>query len=256
MLPLDPFWAEPSHFCAQPVQQQRLTPKFAMSRLMLVLRQGVRLRRHRFTYALLLFFFFSSGLTAWLATTARAQSLPTASRGFVPSAFAGITGTYTGLLGGRNLGVTAGLDLGFKPFFGLLPSIEVRGTYPVDNGSIAGEEHVEGGLRLQKRYGRLRPYADFLFGRGELNYQSGGIAVPMQAFRYLQTTSNVISPGLGVEVDASTHFAVLFDGQFQLWNVPFDPSGSTPNAGHLFSFPGTIGVVYRFNWLQHGHAAP
>lgn len=186
----------------------------------------------------------------------RAQSLPTASRGFVPSAFAGITGTFTGLDGSRNLGLTAGVDVGFRPFFGLLPSIEGRGTYSVDNGSVVGEESAEGGLRVQKRFGPIRPYADFLFGRGELNYQNGGLAVPMQAFRYLQTTSNVISPGIGFEADVTEKFAVLFDGQFQIWNVPFDPSGKTSSGGHIYSFPGTIGVVYRFSWLQHGHPAP
>ena len=191
-----------------------------------------------------------------LCPSLTAQSMATASRGVIPSAFAGITGTYTGLDGGRNLGITAGIDIGFRPFFGLLPSIEGRGTYPVDNGSIAGEEHAEGGLRVQKRYGRFRPYADFLFGRGELNYQNGGLAVPMQAFRYVQTTSNVISPGLGVEADLSPHLAILFDGQYQIWQVPFDPSGKTSNASHISSFPGTIGVVYRFNWLKHGHPAP
>lgn len=203
---------------------------------------------------------FSSGavllaVSVVIGTPVRAQGIPTASRGFVPSAFGAITGTYTGLNGGRNLGITAGVDLGFKPFRGFLPSIEGRGTYPIDNGEVAGEEHVEGGLRVQRRYGPLRPYADFLFGRGELNYQNGGLAVPMQAFRYLQTTTNVISPGLGVEIDATPHFALLVDGQFQIWGVPFDPSGNTSGSGHIFSFPGTIGVVYRFGWLQHGHPA-
>ena len=126
----------------------------------------------------------------------------------------------------------------------------------VDNGSIVGEEHAEGGLRLGKRYGSFRPYVDFLFGRGELNYQNGGLAVPMQAFRYIQTTSNVVSPGLGFEVDVSEQLAVRFDGQYQIWNVPFDPSGKTSNATHISSFPGTVAVVYRFSWLQHGHPAP
>lgn len=195
-------------------------------------------------------------VTPLVALSAAAQSVATASRGFVPSAFAGITGTYTGLNGGRNLGITAGLDLGFRPFFGLLPSVEVRGTYPINNGSIVGQEHVEGGIRVQKRIRALRPYADFLFGRGEMNYQNGGYAVPSQAFRYLQTTTNVISPGLGLEADLTPHVAVLLDGQFQIWSVPFDPSGKSANSSHIYSFPGTIGVVYRFNWLQHGHAAP
>ncbi len=190
------------------------------------------------------------------ALPAIAQSIPTASRAVVPSAFLGITGAYTGLYSSRNLGITAGVDVGFKPFLGFMPSIEVRGTYPIDNGSVVGEEHVEGGIRFQKRFGRIRPYADFLYGRGELNYQHGGLAVPMQAFRYLQTTTNVISPGIGFEADLSPHVAVLFDGQVQRWHVPFDPSGLTANEGHITSVPGTLGVVYRFNWLQHGHPAP
>lgn len=187
---------------------------------------------------------------------ASGQSVSTASRPIVPSAFAGITGDYTGLYGGRNLGITAGLNLGFHPIFGLLPAIQVRGTYPIDNGSIVGQEHVEGGLRVEKRYRGFRPYADFLFGRGEMNYQNGGLAVPLQAYRYVQTTSNIISPGVGFEADVTPHVAVMVDGQFQIWQVPFDPSGQTANASHIFSFPGTIGVVYRFDWLQHGHPAP
>lgn len=185
-----------------------------------------------------------------------AQSLPTASRGVVPSVFGGITGTYTGLYGSRNLGITAGLDVGLHPIFHLLPSIEVRGTYPINSGSVVGQKHAEGGLRVQKRIGIFRPYADFLFGRGEMNYQNGGLPVPQQAFRYIQTTSNVISPGIGFETDITPHFALLLDGQFQIWSIPFDPSGRTPNSSHIYSMPGTIGVVYRFNWLQHGHPAP
>lgn len=216
--------------------------------------EGVRLRINRFP--LLFAALLVGSAVALLSSPLGAQSIPTASRGVIPSAFAGITGSYTGLDGSRNLGITAGVDVGFRPFFGLLPSIEVRGTYPVDNGSVVGEEHAEGGLRVQKRIGPIRPYVDFLFGRGELNYQNGGLAVPMQAFRYIQTTSNVISPGLGIEADITPQFALLLDGQFQIWNVPFDPSGQTANASHIYSFPGTIGVVYRFNWLQHGHPAP
>ena len=212
----------------------------------------MRINRFAFSFPARVLSIFASLFCA----VSHAQSLPTASRGVVPSAFAGITGTYTGLNGGRNLGLTAGFDLGFRSFWGFLTSIEGRGTYPIDNGSVVGEEHAEGGLRLQKRYKAIRPYADFLFGRGELNYQNGGIAVPMQAFRYLQTTTNVISPGLGVEVDVTPQFALLLDGQYQIWSVPFDPSGATSGSGHIHSLPGTIGVVYRFNWLQHGHAAP
>ncbi len=213
----------------------------------------MRINRRSHAASVVCLFF---GWIALLSSPLSAQSLPTASRGLVPSAFAGITGTYTGVNGSRNLGLTVGLDLGFRPFFGLLPSVEVRGTYPVNSGSVVGEEHAEGGLRVQKRIGPIRPYGDFLFGRGEMNYQNGGLAVPMQAFRYLQTTTNVISPGLGLEVDMTPHFALLLDGQYQIWGVPFDPSGQTSNPGHVHAEAGTLGAVYRFNWLQHGHPAP
>ncbi len=212
------------------------------------------MRTSRLFVSLLVWALFCFALL--FAPPTESQSLPAASRPLIPSAFGGITGSYTGLLGSRNLGITAGLDLGIRPFKGFLPSIEVRGTYPLDSGAVVGEEHVEGGLRVQKRYHPFRPYADFLFGRGALNYQGGGLAVPMQAFRYLRTTSNVISPGVGVEVDTTPHFAVLFDGQAQIWSVPFDPSGATSNAGHFTAYSGTVGVVYRFGWLLHGHAAP
>jgi hypothetical protein len=173
-----------------------------------------------------------------------------------PSVFGGLTGTYTGLDGGRNLGVTLGLDVSLRSYFGFSPAIELRGTIPADSGEIVGEKSALGGLRVQKRYGRFRPYADFLFGRGELDYQNGGLIVPLQAFRYIQTTTNVMSPGVGIEADLTPHFALLLDAQFQRWGVPFDPSGSGAGSGSIFSIPSTIGVVYRFNWLQHGHPGP
>ena len=199
-----------------------------------------------------------TAITAALFQPARmlGQSTATASRAVDPSVFAGISGAYTGLSGGRDLGVTAGVDVGFRQFFGLSPAIEVRGTYPMDNGTIVGEESFEGGLRIQKRIGRLRPYVDFLAGRGELNYQNGGYIVAAQDFRYLQSTSNVFSPGLGFETDLTEHFALLLDGQYQHWAIPFTPTGSSTASSSIDSKVGTIGVVYRFGWLVHGHPAP
>ena len=185
-----------------------------------------------------------------------AQSTATASRSVEPSVFVGLSGAYTGLEGSRNVSVTVGLDLGFHPFHGFLPAFEVRGTYPMANGTVVGEESAEGGLRVSKRYTRVRPYADFLFGRGQLNYQNGGFIVPAQNFRYIQSSSNVYSLGVGVEIDATEHFAVLLDGQLQHWNLPFDPESSSSDSGGIYSKIGTVGVVYRFNWLEHGHAAP
>lgn len=184
------------------------------------------------------------------------QSAPTASRPVVPSVFAGLTGTYTGIEDARNLSFTAGLDVGFRPLFGLDPAIEVRGTYPMDSGQIAGEESVLIGVRVLKRFNRVRPYGDILFGRGRLNYQNGGYIVPAQSFRYIESTSNVISPGVGVELDVTEHFALLLDGQLQHWNIPFSTGSDPASPGSIYSKAGTIGVVYRFGWLQHGHPAP
>ena len=47
--------------------------------------------------------------------------MPAASRPFTLSAFGGATGTFTGLDGGKNLGITAGGDIGFKPFHYFYP---------------------------------------------------------------------------------------------------------------------------------------
>lgn len=195
-------------------------------------------------------------LGSLLPVAAAAQSSPTASRELEPSVFLGVSGAYTGLQTGRNASITAGADLGFRQFFGLSPAVEIRGTYPVDSGEVAGEESVEAGLRIGKRYTHFRPYADILFGRGELNYQNGGYIVAAQSFRYLQSTTNVISPGIGVDLDVSEHYAVVVDGQFQHWDLPFSTGANPATPGSIYSKVITVGVVYRFGWLQHGHPAP
>lgn len=195
-------------------------------------------------------------LTLVAPITAVGQSSPTATRDLELSTFVGVTGTYTSLSGGRNLGVTAGIDLGFHPFLHLLPSVELRGTYPLRSGAVVGEESFEGGFRVQKRIRKIRPYADILFGRGQLNYENGGYIVPSQNFQYLQSSSNVISPGVGVEVDLNEHFALLLDGQYEHWNLPFTPNSNSTATDSIFAKAGTIGIVYRLGWLQHGHLAP
>ena len=89
-----------------------------------------------------------------------------------------------------------------------------------------------------------------------MNYQNGGYVVPAQNFSYLQSTSNLYSLGVGFEIDATEHFALLLDGQAQHWDLPFTPAGNSPVSSSKFSKVGTIGVVYRFGWLDHGHPAP
>jgi opacity protein-like surface antigen len=183
------------------------------------------------------------------AAAAGAQATPTASQSLELSAFGGLTGTYTGLSGGRNLGITAGVDLGFRPFFGLRPFLEGRGTYPVDGGHIDAQKNAMGGLRVERTLRpRLHVYGDILFGQGEIDYQDGGYPSLSGDVLYVRSTSPVISPGGGLEYRLTDHFAVLADAQFQHQKTPATPSGS------LWSKPLTLGVRYRFNFNRHGYA--
>ena len=64
------------------------------------------------------------------ARASEAQN-PTAIQRMQLSAFGGATGDFTGLGGGKNVGITAGVDLAVAPVRNWLrPTVEVRGTYP------------------------------------------------------------------------------------------------------------------------------
>jgi hypothetical protein len=169
-----------------------------------------------------------------------AQAIPTATRPFTFSAFGAATGTYTGLNGGKNLGITAGGDITFQPYHRFYPSFEVRGTYPVDDGNVDAQKNILFGLKVERYYRALHPYLDFLYGRGSVDYENGGHPNPTGTLLYLNSVSNVFSYGGGVDVTLTDHFALKVDGQFQRYGVPVTPSGS------LYSKPISIGVVYRF----------
>jgi len=219
---------------------------------------------------------FLAGIAlAMLPSVVCAQGKPTASQDLELSAFGGITGTYTGVLGGRNAGITAGADLAFREFFGVRPGIEVRGTLPVDNGNIAGERNYLGGITLAKRFGRFNVYGDFLYGHGEIKYQNGGLQNAAGTEVFLTSNSNILSPGGGFEYDISRHFSIKGDAQFQRNATPFSqqsppppvtgpvpvvvPAINYPAPGTLSDTPGhatakafTLGVKYRFNFNKHG----
>jgi hypothetical protein len=172
---------------------------------------------------------------------AHAQAAPTATRGLDLSAFGGVAGVDTGLSGGRNLSFVVGADLGFVPIHGVRPKLEVRGLYPMDGGNIASQRSVLFGPRFDFLLNRrLHPYGDFVFGRGQVNYESGGY--PFGGSVYLETTTNVYSPGGGVDYDLSPHLSIKADAQFQRWGYMPTPSGS------VWSKVGTIGVVYHFTF--------
>lgn len=186
---------------------------------------------------------------------AQAPATPTATEQLSISAFGGATGTYTGLLGGRNLGITAGADLEFMTFRRYRPILEIRGTYPVHGGQIDAQRNLLGGIAVERQFGRLHPYVDFLVGRGELKYQNRGLQVGNIDF--LSSTSTVLSPGLGINVDVSPQWSAKADFQYQHWDVPFGVASGVPQPttfnGTIYSKVLTVGAVYRFDFNHHYH---
>jgi hypothetical protein len=178
---------------------------------------------------------------------AHAQAKPAAIQNLSISAFGGVSGTYTGLDQSRNLWITAGADLSFRPFHGLYPSAEFRGSYPIDNGGLAGERNILGGIRIEKYYGRFHPYGDALFGRDKIEYLNGGFPNASGTLLYQITISNAWSVGGGVDIDLTPHLAAKFDGQLQHYETPVTASGD------IYAKAYTAAVVYRFDFNHHFH---
>jgi hypothetical protein len=193
-------------------------------------------------------------LAAFAAPRSSAQALYTATQQYSLSAWGGATGTLVNLPvvtngsasnlfnGGRNIGISAGVDLRVWQFHGLLPSIEIRGTYPIASGNVAGEENAMAGGKIEKPFGRYHPYGDFFFGRGEIKYQGRGYISLDGLYLYQQSYSNVLSPGAGVDIDLTHHYAMKVDAQLWHESVPVTTSGK------LNSLAVTIGAIYRFDF--------
>jgi hypothetical protein len=172
------------------------------------------------------------------------QARSTATQMLRLSAFGGINGTYTGLEGGRNVGITGGVDLGFRPFFRLRPSLEVRGTYPTHDDGIDSQRNVLVGGKIERAFGRLRPYGDVLYGRGALNFPQG-FPDPTGQVMYARTVGSVIAFGGGLDYDLTPHLALKADVQVEQYATPVTVSG------HVDAKSGTAGLVYRFDFNHH-----
>jgi hypothetical protein len=174
------------------------------------------------------------------ARSANAQN-PTAVQKLQLSAFGGASGVYTGLAGGKNFSITAGVDLGLPPWHNFIrPTLEVRGSYPTDRGDIDAQKDILAGIRFDflLRH-RFHPYVNALSGRGSMDYGQGYF---YDNFDYERTTTNVFSGGGGIDFDIGEHFAVKGDGQFQRWGTAPTPSGG------VYAKVGTLGLVYRFTF--------
>jgi len=213
-------------------------------------------------------------LAASAVPRASAQALYTATQQQSLSAWGGATGTFVNLSSntstqygtpvgtlpgggtstsifnsGKNLGISAGINLRIWQYHGLLPSIEIRGTYPFAKGSVAAEENAMVGLKIERQFGRrYHVYGDFFFGRGEIQYQGRGYLSLNGFYLYQQSYSNVLSPGAGVDIDLTHHYAVKVDAQLWHQDVPVTTSGT------LNSLAVTVGAIYRFDFNPHYRA--
>ncbi len=164
-----------------------------------------------------------------VASVARAQAAPTAARNVDLTVFAGVARNYTGLSGGQNGSVSAGLDLNLPPVFLVRPSLEVRGLSPFSKGKVDEEKDLLGGVRLGTSLGSVEPYVDLLGGRGEISFVQPYVTFA-GTFLYRQPASTVISPGAGLRVRLSGNLSAFGDLQFStgIPRPPF-PVTSSPN---------------------------
>jgi hypothetical protein len=174
------------------------------------------------------------------SVAAPAQAVPGATSAFTLNVFLGGTGTSTGLGSSRNAGLTAGATLGFHPFLHVTPALEIRGTLPTDQGSVDGQKNVVGGLQVATQFRRFHPYANILFGRGEITYLNGGYQVPGKFVFYTASHDNVLSPGGGIDFSVSSAWSMKLDYQHQRYATPVVPSG------YLSASTFMVGLEYRF----------
>jgi len=181
-----------------------------------------------------------------LTHTALPQAEPAGTQHLQLSAFGGLTGTFTDLEGGKNLGITAGADLTFLFFRQFLPSFEFRGTYPIDKGHISSQKNFLLGPKVEFPLEKFHPYVNFLFGRGEIDYHDPGF--DFDNIRYISTNTAIYSVGGGLDYYVSHSIALKADAQFQHWNTPVTTSGTI----HPTALTG--GIVYNFDFNpRHRH---
>jgi hypothetical protein len=187
-----------------------------------------------------------AGVLAGLALVpvVRGQALPSATRAVAISAFAAGGERSLRVGGASNTEFTAGVDAGFLPIGGLRPMLELRGTYPVLKGDVAGEHEFLGGLRLGRRSetGATTVYGNLLFGRGQLDYYGKGLQVPGSVWYYRESHSTIVSPGGGIELESGGGLALKLDLQYERYGTPVSASGSA------WAAVATVGVVWRLDF--------
>ncbi len=171
------------------------------------------------------------------------QSIPVATQQMQLSAFSAITPTSTGLGQGKNLTITTGADIAFVGLRRVRSVVEIRGSYPIAAGYVDKQKSFVAGPVIECAVGRFRPYADFLIGRGAINYLSGGYVFGSE--KYISSSTFVYSPGVGLDYSITHHFALKADLQYQRWNVP------VAFSGHINPTVVSFGGKYMFDFNPH-----
>jgi hypothetical protein len=134
------------------------------------------------------------------------QSIPVATQQMQLSAFSGVTPISTGLGQGKNLTITAGADIAFVGLRRIRSVIEIRGNYPIAAGNVDKQKSFVAGPVIEYTVGRFCPYADFLIGKGAINYLDGGYVFGRE--KYISSSTVVYSPGVGLDYSITHHFAL------------------------------------------------
>jgi hypothetical protein len=172
-----------------------------------------------------------------------AQSVPVATQRVQVSAFSAATPISTGLAQGNNLAVTTGADIAFIGLRRIPTVIEIRGTYPVAAGNVDKRKSFVAGPVIEYTVGRFRSYADFLIGKGAINYLRGGYVFGTE--KYISSSTVVYSPGMGLEYSITHHVAMKADLQYQHWDVPVAASG------HINPTVVSLGGKYMLDFNPH-----
>ena len=165
-----------------------------------------------------------STLAAFSPARMYAQSNPTAVRRAGISIFGGISRVSPGYSADTNYGAMVGAD--FTRYYRLFaPSLELR--YTDSSGSSVGESTLQVGLKLEKDFGRYRPYGGLGIGYGSIVFQHPAI---FPTGPYSSDNSFVYVGGGGLDYRLSSTVALKLDLQAQSWRLGTEGSRFTPVA--------------------------
>lgn len=178
-------------------------------------------------------------IPALLPQPAYGQATTTASKTMDISFFGGYSATRPDYGPQVDNGVTVGANVTRYYRYRVKPSLETR--FGFANGPTVNEQTYLFGFRGQMDYGRVHPYADVLFGLGNIHYNF--IVDPRNPKSGLNDDSVVESPGVGLDIDVYRQWQVKADYQYQFWNLGTNDSLSPS----VF----TVGVTYRIPFRPH-----